>query len=62
MKKITFLIPAFNEEGNIFELYKQIQSSVDKLTSYKFEFLFIENGSTDETFKKILNYLKKILY
>lgn len=59
MKKITFLIPAFNEEGNIFELYKQIQSSVDKLTSYKFEFLFIENGSTDETFKKIFELSKK---
>ena len=40
MKKITFLIPAFNEEGNILELYDQILSSVDKLTTYKFEFLF----------------------
>ena len=59
MKKITFLIPAFNEEGNILELYDQILSSVDKLTTYKFEFLFIENGSTDETFKKILELSKK---
>ncbi len=59
MKKITFLIPAFNEEGNILELYDQILSSVDKLTTYKFEFLFIENGSTDETFKIILELSKK---
>jgi len=59
MKKITFLIPAFNEEGNILELYNQILSSVDKLNTYKFEFLFIENGSTDETFKKILELSKK---
>ena len=59
MKKITFLIPAFNEEGNILELYNQILSSVNKLNSYKFEFLFIENGSTDETFKKILELSNK---
>ena len=59
MKKITLLIPAFNEEGNILELYNQILSSVDKLNTYKFEFLFIENGSTDETFKKILELSKK---
>lgn len=59
MKKITFLIPAFNEEGNILELYKQVLSAVDKLTSYKFEFLFIENGSTDETFKNIYELSEK---
>ena len=59
MKKIVFLIPAFNEEGNLFELYGQILTNIDKLISYKFEFLFIENGSTDKTYEKILELAKQ---
>ena len=54
MKKISFIIPAFNEEGNIQELYNQIQENIKSYTDYKFEFLFIENGSTDKTLEKIL--------
>ena len=54
MKKISFIIPAFNEEGNIEELYNQIQENIKSYTDYKFEFLFVENGSTDKTFEKIL--------
>lgn len=54
MKKISLIIPAFNEEGNIEELYNQIQENIKSYTDYKFEFLFVENGSTDKTFEKIL--------
>ena len=54
MKKISLIIPAFNEEGNIEELYNQIQENIKSYTDYRFEFLFVENGSTDKTFEKIL--------
>ena len=37
----------------------QILSNIDKLISYKFEFLFIENGSTDKTYEKILELAKQ---
>lgn len=59
MKKVTFIIPAYNEEGNISELYSQIQSVIKPLHKIMFEFLFVENGSTDNTFLEI-NKLKKI--
>lgn len=55
MKKISFIIPAFNEEGNIEELHKQINESIKSNNNYEFEYLFIENGSTDKTLDKIIN-------
>lgn len=56
MKKISFIIPAFNEQGNIEELYNQICFNITNLERFNFEFLFVENGSTDNT----LSIIKKI--
>ena len=53
MKTITFVIPAFNEEGNVEELYNQISEVIEVYLNYKFTFLFIENGSTDNTFNNL---------
>ena len=51
MKKINCIITAFNEEDNVVELYDQINTITQELPIYEFEFLYIENGSTDNTFK-----------
>jgi len=58
MKKISFIIPCFNEEGNVEQLHKEIREAVTTLNQYKFEFIFIENGSTDKTLDNLLT-LKK---
>ena len=58
MKKISLIIPAFNEEGNIAELYKQIEESIKQFNNYYFEFVIIENGSTDNTYDEILKIKK----
>ena len=58
MKKISFIIPCFNEEGNVIQLYKEVYEVTAPLTKYKFEFIFIENGSTDKTLNNLLK-LKK---
>ena len=42
---------AFNEEDNVVELYDQINTITQELPNYEFEFLYIENGSTDNTLK-----------
>ena len=55
MKKISIIIPAYNEEGNVEELYNQLNSVTENLPEYKFEYLFIENGSSDNTFQNIQN-------
>ena len=53
MKTITFLIPAYNEEGNIEELYNQISHNIESIQKYNFSFLYVENGSTDNTFENL---------
>lgn len=57
MKKtphITIGIPCFNEEQNVIPTYHKIIRVISALPKYSFSFLFIDNGSTDQTRKKIL--------
>ena len=45
----SIVIPAFNERGNILPLYREIKTVMDRLGS-TYEVLWIDDGSTDETF------------
>lgn len=49
MKKITVLIPAYNESKSIEPLIKRLDQVTSQITKYRFEYLFINDGSTDET-------------
>ena len=55
MKNLTLILPSYNEEGNVSELYKQANEVILNLTKYNFTFLFIENGSTDNTYNELLS-------
>lgn len=55
-KKITVFTPCYNEEGNVSDLYKRVCNVFDSLPQYEFEYVFIDNASTDNT----LSLLKKI--
>lgn len=48
-KLISIITPCFNEENNVEELYKRIINSINKLSEYKFEIIFIDNASIDNT-------------
>jgi dolichol-phosphate mannosyltransferase len=54
MRKISIVIPVFNEEKNIQSLYNEIVSN--NYESIEFEIIFIDDGSTDGS-KKLLNKL-----
>lgn len=64
MKKIiTIAIPCFNEEENIEITHKKIEFLVKKITDYEFEYIIVDNGSTDktkQTIKKIVKNDKKV--
>ena len=58
MKKIQIIIPSYNEEGNIKEIYSQLLDSFELNKNYQFSILFVENGSSDNTFGEILKLTK----
>ncbi len=48
--KISFVIPAKNEEKSVPILYKEIVKSLSQI-KLSFEIIFIDDGSTDNTFE-----------
>ncbi|WP_010494531.1 glycosyltransferase family 2 protein [Paenibacillus elgii] len=56
MKLISIVTPCYNEEGNVEEVYQQVRRIFDELKIYRYEHIFIDNASKDNT----LGILKKI--
>lgn len=57
MKKISIVVPTYNEEENVVPISKAIIAEMEKsLPQYDFELLFIDNCSTDHT-QKLLREL-----
>ena len=48
-KTISIMSNCYNEEDNIKEIYSRLSLVLSKYTSQK-EFLFVENGSSDNTY------------
>ncbi len=53
-KLISIVASAFNEEGNIEELARQLKDVFNENDRYDFEVILVENGSSDRTFEKML--------
>ena len=49
MKKISLFTPCYNEEGNVRQLYEKVTEVMSSLTEYEYEYIFIDNHSTDST-------------
>lgn len=59
MKTISILVPTYNEEENVVLMYTAIKNIFDtKLKKYKYELVFIDNKSLDNTREKIRNICK----
>ena len=56
MKKISVVVPCFNEEENVKPISEDIVKELEKLEKYDYEIIFIDNCSTDKT-KEILEKL-----
>ena len=65
MEKISVIVPCYNEKATINIFYKEITNVAEKLKKYKFEFLFIDDGSRDNTLeiiKKLSRTDKRVRY
>lgn len=49
MKKISILIPAYNEEAVLTLLYDRVSILMNKLSNYEWEVMFVNDGSKDNT-------------
>lgn len=65
MKKISIIIPVFNEEQSLNDLYTAVNSLMNDNTEYIWEVMMIDDGSTDHSLqiiKKIRETDKRISY
>lgn len=58
-KKISLLIPAYNEQDVLQHLYERINKLAGQTPHYDFEFLFVNDGSRDKTLEIIKQYAEK---
>ena len=57
MKLISIVVPVFNEEDNIEVFYQEVCKHMEPLP-YRFELLFVDDGSTDNSFLICEKYKK----
>ena len=53
MKKVSILIPAYNEQESLPLLYEKLTEVVDSLSQYEWEFMFVNDGSRDRTLEML---------
>lgn len=55
MKKVSVVIPTYNEEENVIPMSEKIAEQFSELKEYEYELIFIDNDSKDSTREKIGN-------
>ena len=53
MKKISIIIPTYNEESSLPFLFERLNKLTEQLKDYQFELLFVNDGSKDKTLQLI---------
>ena len=53
MKKISLIVPCFNEEDTVDAFYKKTVEVWQKLNQYELEIVYVDDGSKDRTLQKI---------
>jgi glycosyltransferase involved in cell wall biosynthesis len=57
-KKISIIIPLYNEQEAIEMFYLTLSKSLQKILDYDFEILFVNDGSTDQTIEKLKDLIQ----
>ncbi len=59
MKKISIIVPAYNEQDSLPFLYERLEKLINSIENYEFEILFVNDGSKDKTLELIKEYREK---
>lgn len=51
--ELSAVIPVYNEQDNVLELYQEVSSVLDNLPCNSYEVIFVDDGSSDKTFSKL---------
>ena len=55
---LSVVIPVYNDEEVLEELYKRLKPVIDSLTN-NYEIIFVDDGSKDKSFEKLLDLYQK---
>lgn len=58
MKKISMIVPCYNEEQNIKLFYEEVKNVYKENKNYKIEIIFVDDGSKDNTLKELKEVVK----
>lgn len=63
MRRVSIVVPIYNEEGNVADLHKEIKEVCEN-NNYVYEIIFVDDGSSDKTVEicKMLKPLKLIQF
>lgn len=59
MKKISVIVPCYNEEQTIHYFYEEMERVAAQMTENTFEYLFVDDGSKDDTMRCIRELREK---
>lgn len=59
MKKISILVPCYNEELSLPLFYSELSTLISQRSEYEWEILFVNDGSKDNTLEQIRDLRKK---
>jgi len=62
MKKLSIIIPVYNNELNLRPLYEKLSKDVLKKDNFKYEIIFVDDGSEDNSYNELLKLREKNEY
>ena len=52
---VTMIVPCFNEQESVDQLLIKLDELTNRLQGYAFQFLIVDDGSSDETVTRLQN-------
>ncbi len=54
-QNISYVLPIYNEGGNIDLFYKELSAALKQSSGYDYELIFINDGSKDDSLQKLID-------